>query len=119
VCRPSAAQAAWQHRGDTAGHPGPSDLLAILRRLDEHDRKTLLARLPDPARKAFQSLLAWPNESVGANMRHEYLAVEANATVESAKQLIHGPGIRPGCSVISMWLTASSACLAASPSSRC
>ena len=66
------------------------DLLAILRRLDEHDRKTLLARLPEPARKAFQSLLAWPNESVGANMRHEYLAVEANATVESAKQLIHG-----------------------------
>ncbi len=66
------------------------DLLAILRRLDEHDRKTLIARLPDPTRKAFQSLLAWPNESVGANMRHEYLAVEADATVESAKQLIHG-----------------------------
>ncbi len=66
------------------------DLLTMLRRLDEHDRKTLLARLPDPARCVFLSLLAWPGESVGANMRHEYLAVEANATVESAKQLIHG-----------------------------
>lgn len=24
VCRPSTAQAAWQHRGNTAGYPGPS-----------------------------------------------------------------------------------------------
>ncbi|WP_323898010.1 magnesium transporter [Aeromonas caviae] len=39
---------------------------------------------------ARRDLLAWPNESVGANMRHEYMSVEANATVESAKQLIHG-----------------------------
>ena len=49
----------------------------------------LLARLPEPARKAFQSLLAWPNESVGANMRHEYLAVREEDTVGHAKQLIH------------------------------
>lgn len=66
------------------------DLLTMLRRLDEHDRKTLLARLPDPARRAFLSLLAWPGESVGANMRHEYLSVMEGATVESARQLIHG-----------------------------
>ncbi|MGU5715092.1 magnesium transporter [Aeromonas taiwanensis] len=66
------------------------DLLTMLRRLDEHDRKTLLARLPDPARRVFLSLLAWPGESVGANMRHEYLSVTEGATVESARQLIHG-----------------------------
>ncbi|WP_421270500.1 magnesium transporter [Aeromonas taiwanensis] len=66
------------------------DLLTMLRRLDEHDRKTLLARLPDPARCVFLSLLAWPGESVGANMRHEYLSVTEGATVESAGQLIHG-----------------------------
>ncbi|WP_421280967.1 magnesium transporter [Aeromonas taiwanensis] len=66
------------------------DLLTMLRRLDEHDRKTLLARLPDPARRVFLSLLAWPGESVGANMRHEYLSVTERATVESARQLIHG-----------------------------
>lgn len=66
------------------------DLLTMLRRLDEHDRKTLLARLPDPARRIFLSLLAWPGESVGANMRHEYLSVTEGATVESARQLIHG-----------------------------
>ena len=66
------------------------DLLTMLRRLDEHDRKTLLARLPDPARRVFLSLLAWPGESVGANMRHEYLSVTEGATVESSRQLIHG-----------------------------
>ncbi|MBP4043238.1 magnesium transporter [Aeromonas sp. SrichE-2G] len=66
------------------------DLLTMLRRLDEHDRKTLLARLPDPARRVFLSLLAWPGESVGTNMRHEYLSVTEGATVESARQLIHG-----------------------------
>ncbi|WP_439841723.1 magnesium transporter [Aeromonas taiwanensis] len=66
------------------------DLLTMLRRLDEHDRKTLLARLPDPARRVFLSQLAWPGESVGANMRHEYLSVTEGATVESARQLIHG-----------------------------
>lgn len=66
------------------------DLLTMLRRLDEHDRKTLLARLPDPARRIFLSLLAWPGESVGANVRHEYLSVTEGATVESARQLIHG-----------------------------
>ncbi|MFM5819930.1 magnesium transporter [Aeromonas sanarellii] len=66
------------------------DLLTMLRRLDEEDRSILLARLPEPPRDALRSLLAWPSESVGANMRHEYLAVAAEATVESAKQLIHG-----------------------------
>ncbi len=35
------------------------------------------------------SLLDWPTESVGANMRHEFLAIGDQETVGSAKQLIH------------------------------
>jgi len=37
----------------------------------------------------FYSLLDWPTESVGANMRHEFLAIGDQETVGSAKQLIH------------------------------
>ncbi|MGY4107251.1 magnesium transporter [Aeromonas encheleia] len=65
------------------------ELLAILRRLNERDRDTLLSRFPESVRASFQSLLDWPSESVGANMRHEYLAIGERETVGRAKQLIH------------------------------
>ncbi|MBV7413689.1 magnesium transporter [Aeromonas encheleia] len=65
------------------------ELLAILRRLNERDRDTLLSRFPESVRSSFQSLLDWPSESVGANMRHEYLAIGERETVGRAKQLIH------------------------------
>lgn len=65
------------------------DLLAILRKLDDGDRHQLLARFPEPVQTSVHLLLAWPSESVGANMRHEYLAINEGETVESAKQRIH------------------------------
>ncbi|USV58885.1 magnesium transporter [Aeromonas encheleia] len=65
------------------------ELLAILRRLNERDRDTLFSRFPESVRSSFQSLLDWPSESVGANMRHEYLAIGERETVGRAKQLIH------------------------------
>lgn len=65
------------------------ELLAILRKLDDDDRHQLLARFPEPVQTSLHSLLDWPSESVGANMRHEYLAIDGQETVGRAKQLIH------------------------------
>ncbi|MDF5705370.1 magnesium transporter [Aeromonas hydrophila subsp. hydrophila] len=65
------------------------DMLAILRRLGSSDRTMLLARFPEQVQSTFNSLLDWPTESVGANMRHEFLAIGDQETVGSAKQLIH------------------------------
>ncbi|MFM5208023.1 MULTISPECIES: magnesium transporter [Aeromonas] len=65
------------------------DMLAILRRLGSSDRTMLLARFPEHVQSTFYSLLDWPTESVGANMRHEFLAIGDQETVGSAKQLIH------------------------------
>ncbi|AUZ74497.1 MULTISPECIES: magnesium transporter [Aeromonas] len=65
------------------------DMLAILRRLGSSDRTMLLARFPEQVQSTFYSLLDWPTESVGANMRHEFLAISDQETVGSAKQLIH------------------------------
>lgn len=65
------------------------DMLAILRRLGSSDRTMLLARFPEQVQSTFYSLLDWPTESVGANMRHEFLAIGDQKTVGSAKQLIH------------------------------
>ncbi|WP_323940844.1 magnesium transporter [Aeromonas hydrophila] len=65
------------------------DMLAILRRLGSNDRTMLLARFPEQVQSTFYSLLDWPTESVGANMRHEFLAIGDQETVGSAKQLIH------------------------------
>ncbi|WDA26930.1 magnesium transporter [Aeromonas hydrophila] len=65
------------------------DMLAILRRLGSSDRTMLLARFPEQVQSTFYSLLDWPTESVGANMRHEFLAIGDQETVGSAKQLIH------------------------------
>ncbi|MFQ2258302.1 magnesium transporter [Aeromonas dhakensis] len=65
------------------------DMLAILRRLGCSDRTMLLARFPEQVQSTFYSLLDWPTESVGANMRHEFLAIGDQETVGSAKQLIH------------------------------
>ncbi|MFQ2156359.1 magnesium transporter [Aeromonas hydrophila] len=65
------------------------DMLAILRRLGSSDRTMLLARFPELVQSTFYSLLDWPTESVGANMRHEFLAIGDQETVGSAKQLIH------------------------------
>ncbi|MGE6266135.1 magnesium transporter [Aeromonas media] len=65
------------------------DMVAILRKLGSQDRTRLLARFPTQAQAIYASLLDWPSESVGANMRHEYLAVDQGTTVESAKRLIH------------------------------
>ena len=49
----------------------------------------LLARFPTQAQAMYYSLLDWPTESVGANMRHEYLAVREEDSIGHAKQLIH------------------------------
>lgn len=65
------------------------DMVAILRKLGSQDRTRLLARFPTQAQAIYASLLDWPSESVGANMRHEYLAVDQGTTVESAKRRIH------------------------------
>ncbi|MFM1701710.1 magnesium transporter [Aeromonas salmonicida] len=65
------------------------DMLDILRRLGRSERTMLLSRFPEPAQSTFYSLLDWPPESVGANMRHEFLAISDQQTVGSAKQLIH------------------------------
>ncbi|MEN9534068.1 MAG: hypothetical protein RIQ83_3292, partial [Pseudomonadota bacterium] len=65
------------------------DMLDILRRLASSDRTMLLSRFPEPVQSTFYSLLDWPTESVGANMRHEFLAIGDQDTVGSAKQLIH------------------------------
>ncbi|WP_431417542.1 magnesium transporter [Aeromonas dhakensis] len=65
------------------------DMLTILRRLGSSDRTMLLARFPEQVQSTFYSLLDWPTESVGANMRHEFLAIDDQETVGSAKQLIH------------------------------
>lgn len=65
------------------------DMLDILRRLGSSERNMLLSRFPEPAQSTFYSLLDWPPESVGANMRHEFLAISDQQTVGSAKQLIH------------------------------
>ncbi|MCE9933714.1 magnesium transporter [Aeromonas salmonicida] len=65
------------------------DMLDILRRLGSSERTMLLSRFPEPAQSTFYSLLGWPPESVGANMRHEFLAISDQQTVGSAKQLIH------------------------------
>ncbi|MCO4209715.1 magnesium transporter [Aeromonas hydrophila] len=65
------------------------DMLAILRRLGSSDRTMLLARFPEQVQSTCYSLLDWPTESVGANMRHEFLAIGDQETVGSAKQLIH------------------------------
>lgn len=65
------------------------DMLAILRRLGSSDRTMLLSRFSEPVQSTFYSLLDWPTESVGANMRHEFLAIGDQETVGSAKQLIH------------------------------
>ncbi|WP_429044421.1 magnesium transporter [Aeromonas hydrophila] len=65
------------------------DMLAILRRLGSSDRTMLLARFPEQVQSTVYSLLDWPTESVGANMRHEFLAIGDQETVGSAKQLIH------------------------------
>ncbi|HDT5861639.1 MULTISPECIES: magnesium transporter [Aeromonas] len=65
------------------------DMLTILRRLGSSDRTMLLARFPEQVQSTFYSLLDWPTESVGANMRHEFLAIGDQETVGSAKQLIH------------------------------
>lgn len=65
------------------------DMLDILRRLGSSERTMLLSRFPEPAQSTFYSLLDWPPESVGANMRHEFLAISDQQTVSSAKQLIH------------------------------
>ena len=65
------------------------EMVAILRRLGLQDRTRLLARFPTQAQAIYASLLDWPSESVGANMRHEYLAVDQGTTVESAKRRIH------------------------------
>lgn len=65
------------------------DMVAILRKLGSQDRTRLLARFPTQAQAIYDALLDWPSESVGANMRHEYLAVDQGTTVESAKRLIH------------------------------
>jgi magnesium transporter len=64
-------------------------MLDILRRLGSSDRTMLLSRFPEPVQSTFYSLLDWPTESVGANMRHEFLAIGDQDTVGSAKQLIH------------------------------
>ncbi|WP_323980729.1 magnesium transporter [Aeromonas media] len=65
------------------------EMLAILRKLGPQDRTRLLSRFPTQAQAIYASLLDWPSESVGANMRHEYLAVDQGTTVESAKRRIH------------------------------
>ncbi|AXV18880.1 MULTISPECIES: magnesium transporter [Aeromonas] len=65
------------------------EMVAILRKLGRQDRTMLLARFPTQAQAMYYSLLDWPTESVGANMRHEYLAVREEDTVGHAKQLIH------------------------------
>ncbi|GAA0438602.1 magnesium transporter [Aeromonas salmonicida subsp. achromogenes] len=65
------------------------DMLDILRRLGSSERTMLLSRFSEPAQSTFYSLLDWPPESVGANMRHEFLAISDQQTVGSAKQLIH------------------------------
>ncbi|WP_429025847.1 magnesium transporter [Aeromonas media] len=65
------------------------EMVAILRRLGPQDRTRLLSRFPTQAQAIYASLLDWPSESVGANMRHEYLAVDQGTTVESAKRRIH------------------------------
>lgn len=65
------------------------DLLAILRKLDDDDRHQLLARFPEPVQSSLHSLLDWPDESVGANMRHDCLTALEGETVAIAKQRIH------------------------------
>lgn len=65
------------------------DLLGILRKLNDSDRSTLLSRFPEPVQPGLYALLDWPSESVGANMRHEFLAIHEGETVDNAKQLIH------------------------------
>ncbi|MFM5085156.1 magnesium transporter [Aeromonas media] len=65
------------------------EMVAILRKLGAQDRTRLLTRFPTQAQAIYASLLDWPSESVGANMRHEYLAVDQGTTVESAKRRIH------------------------------
>ncbi|WP_429031718.1 magnesium transporter [Aeromonas media] len=65
------------------------EMVAILRKLGPQDRTRLLSRFPTQAQAIYASLLDWPSESVGANMRHEYLAVDQGTTVESAKRRIH------------------------------
>ncbi len=64
-------------------------MVAILRKLGRQERTMLLARFPAQAQALYYSLLDWPSESVGANMRYEYLAVSEKDTVGKAKQLIH------------------------------
>ncbi|MGY3901547.1 magnesium transporter [Aeromonas lusitana] len=65
------------------------DLLGILRKLNDSDRNTLLSRFPEPVQSGLYALLDWPSESVGANMRHEFLSIHEGERVDNAKQLIH------------------------------
>ncbi|MGL5812527.1 MAG: magnesium transporter [Aeromonas sp.] len=65
------------------------ELLGMLRKLNDSDRNTLLSRFPESVQSGLYALLNWPSESVGANMRHEFLSIHEGETVDNAKQLIH------------------------------
>ncbi|MGY6038971.1 magnesium transporter [Aeromonas sp. AE23HZ002T15] len=65
------------------------ELLGMLRKLNDGDRNTLLSRFPESVQSGLYALLNWPSESVGANMRHEFLSIHEGETVESAKQRLH------------------------------
>ncbi|WP_421242175.1 magnesium transporter [Aeromonas enteropelogenes] len=65
------------------------EMATILRKLGRKDRPRLLERFPTQAREMYEALLDWPTESVGANMRLEYLAVREADSAGLARQLLH------------------------------
>ncbi|WP_421200968.1 magnesium transporter [Aeromonas enteropelogenes] len=65
------------------------EMITILRKLGRKDRPRLLERFPEQAREMYEALLDWPTESVGANMRQEYLAVWEADSAGRARQLLH------------------------------
>ncbi|MFQ2290172.1 magnesium transporter [Aeromonas enteropelogenes] len=65
------------------------EMVTILRKLGRKERPRLLERFPAQAREMYEALLDWPTESVGANMRQEYLAVQEADSAGRARQLLH------------------------------
>lgn len=65
------------------------EMVTILRKLGRKDRPRLLELFPAQAREMYEALLDWPTESVGANMRQEYLVVREADSAGRARQLLH------------------------------
>ncbi|MFM5438047.1 magnesium transporter [Aeromonas enteropelogenes] len=65
------------------------EMITILRKLGRKERTRLLERFSAQAREMYEALLDWPTESVGANMRQEYLAVREADSAGRARQLLH------------------------------